>query len=169
MGGGVALQLALMFPEKVEKLVLVDILGLGKEIAIAIRLVTLPFVFQFLRPSRQLLASMLKHNFYDSTLVLDEWIEIRYPIFALGDRKQAWLALAKTNFNLFGVRSEVFSPIIKQLSSINAPSLIIWGKQDRILPVAHAYVAAKSLPNAQLCIFDSCGHHPRLERPEEFK
>ncbi len=43
MGGSVALQFALI-PKKVEKLVLADSLGLGKEIAIALRLVTLPFV-----------------------------------------------------------------------------------------------------------------------------
>nr|WP_250121851.1 alpha/beta fold hydrolase [Chroococcidiopsis sp. CCMEE 29] len=46
--------------------------------------------------------------------------------------------------------------------------MIVWGKQDRILPVAHAHIAAKALPNARLHIFDPCGHHPHLERPKEF-
>lgn len=168
MGGGAALQFAMMFPQQVNKLVLVDSLGLGKEIAIGIRLATLPFVGKLLRPSRSMLVPMLKHNFYNPTLIPKEWIEIRYPIFALPDRKSALLALARMNFNLFGVRSQVFRPIVDKLATITAPTLVIWGKQDRILPVAHAHVAAKGLPNARLHIFDPCGHHPHLERPEEF-
>jgi 4,5:9,10-diseco-3-hydroxy-5,9,17-trioxoandrosta-1(10),2-diene-4-oate hydrolase len=168
MGGGAALQFAMMFPRQVNKLVLVDSLGLGKEIAIGIRLATLPFVGKLLRPSRRMLVPMLKHNFYNPRLIPKEWIEIRYPIFALPDRKNALLALARMNFNLFGVRSQVFRPIVDKLATITAPSLVIWGKQDRILPVAHAHVAAKGLPNARLHIFDPCGHHPHLERPEEF-
>lgn len=168
MGGGVALQLALMFPHQVENLVLVDSFGLGKEIAIALRLVTLPFVKRFFHPSRRMLASTLKHNFHDSTLIPTEWIELRYPIFALADRKQALVAIAKANLDVFGVRPQVFNRIVEQLSSITAPTLIVWGKQDRILPVAHAHIAAKNLPNARLHIFEDCGHHPHLERPKDF-
>lgn len=168
MGGGAALQFALMFPQQVNKLVLVDSLGLGKEIALGIRLATLPFVCQLLRPSRRLLVSMLRHNFYNPTLIPKEWLEIRYPIFVLPDRKQALFALAQMNFNLFGVRPQVYRPIMDKLAAIAAPTLIIWGKQDRILPVAHAHIAAKAIPKAHLHIFDPCGHHPHLERPQEF-
>jgi 4,5:9,10-diseco-3-hydroxy-5,9,17-trioxoandrosta-1(10),2-diene-4-oate hydrolase len=47
--------------------------------------------------------------------------------------------------------------------------LVVWGKQLCIWPVGHAQVAAKTLPNARLHIFASCcGHHPHLQRPEEF-
>lgn len=125
IGGGVALQLVLMFPKKVEKLVLLASLGLGKEIAIALRLVTLPFLVQLLRPSKRMLAPMLKQNFYDSTLIPDEWIEMRYPVFALPGRKQALITLAQTNFSIFGVRPQVFHPIVAQLSAIAVPTLIV--------------------------------------------
>ncbi len=93
--------------------------------------------------------------FYDSMQIPDEWIETRYPIFALCDRKQAQIALARTNIDILGVRTEVFRPIVEQLPTIIAPTLVVWGKQDRILPVGHAQVAAKALPNARLHIFDS--------------
>jgi len=168
MGGGAALQFALMFPQQLEKLVLVDSLGLGKEISLSLRLVTLPLVSRLLRPSRSMIASMLKHNVYNSTLIPQEWIEIRYQVFVLPGRKKVLMKLARTNLGLFGVRSSVFYPIVDQLATITTPTLVIWGKQDRILPVAHAYIAAKGLPNARLHIFDPCGHHPHLERPTEF-
>ena len=46
--------------------------------------------------------------------------------------------------------------------------MIIWGRQDRIIPVAHAQVARNGIPNAELHILDSCGHGPYFEHPEEF-
>ena len=47
-------------------------------------------------------------------------------------------------------------------------TLIIWGEDDRIIPVKHAYVAAEGIPNSQLAIFPNCGHHPYLEYPAKF-
>ena len=52
--------------------------------------------------------------------------------------------------------------------NITAPTLTIWGKQDRSLPVAHADVAKEGILNAELHVFDPCGHMPPIERPEEF-
>ncbi|YAF96992.1 MAG: alpha/beta fold hydrolase [Nodularia sp. CChRGM 3473] len=168
MGGGAALQFALMFPRQLAKLVLVDSFGLGQEIAFGLCLASLPLVLRFLRPSRRMLAPMLKMNLHNSTLIPEEWMEIRYSIFALPHRQRALARLAQANLNLFGVRRSVFSPIIEQLPRIKTPTLIIWGKQDRILPVSHAYVAAQALPNHHLHIFDPCGHHPHLECPDDF-
>ncbi|AVZ30749.1 alpha/beta fold hydrolase [Nodularia spumigena] len=168
MGGGVAIQFALMFPQQVDKLVLVGSFGLGREVRLALRLTILPLVLRFLRPNRRKLMSMLKVLFYNATLIPQEWIEIRYPIFSLPHRHKAITKLARTNLNLLGVRRSVFSAIVNQLATITTPALIIWGKQDRILPVSHAYIAAEGLPNNRLHIFDSCGHYPQIEYPQEF-
>lgn len=168
MGGGAALQFALLFPERLHKLVLVDSFGLGREISFGLRLASIPFVVRSLRPNRRIFEPMIRHDFHDPTCISQEWLEIRYPIFALPGRQKALEQLARTNLSLLGVRRSVYRPLVEQLSKIAAPTLIVWGKQDRILPVAHAYVAAKYLPNSQLHIFDPCGHHPHLERPDEF-
>jgi pimeloyl-ACP methyl ester carboxylesterase len=168
MGGGVALQFSLLFPERVEKLVLVNSFGLGKEIAIALRLIAFPFVGTLSRPSRRGAALVLKHNVYDPTVIPDEWIELSYQKFGLPGTKRAILNLIKANLNFFGVRKQVFSSLVDKIASIAQPTLVIWGQQDRILPVTHAQVAAKGLPNARLHIFDPCGHWPHVERPEEF-
>jgi 4,5:9,10-diseco-3-hydroxy-5,9,17-trioxoandrosta-1(10),2-diene-4-oate hydrolase len=168
MGGGAALQFALKFPQRLEKLVLVDSMGLGREVAWGIRLTSLPGVVRSLRPSRRMLPAMLRLNFYDPQRIPPEWIELRYSTFALPGRQPALAQLSQTNFNLQGVRSAVYQPIVEQLSTIATPTLIIWGKQDRILPVAHAEAAVQGLPNSRLHIFDPCGHHPHLECPEEF-
>jgi 4,5:9,10-diseco-3-hydroxy-5,9,17-trioxoandrosta-1(10),2-diene-4-oate hydrolase len=168
MGGGAALQFALLYPERLEKLVLVDSMGLGREIAIGPRLASLPGVVQLLQPSPALFQRMLRDNFHPASPIPQQWFDLRYPIFALPGRQPALAQLARTHFNLGGVRPRVFCPIVEQLPRIQVPTLILWGKQDRILPVTHAYVAAEALPNATMHFFDPCGHHPHLECPTEF-
>jgi pimeloyl-ACP methyl ester carboxylesterase len=168
MGGAVCLEFTRLYPDRVDKLVLVDSMGLGQEISLGIRLITLPAIVNLLRPGRWMIPSMLRSNFYNSQLLPPEWIELRYPIFAIPDRNQVILRLGQSNFNLAGVRADVYQPIVASLPQIDRPTLIIWGEQDRIIPVKHAYVAAAGLPHHQLEIFRDCGHHPYLEYPAKF-
>ncbi len=171
MGGGVVLQFALMFPERVEKLVLVNSFGLGKRIDLFSRLGALPLIDKLswlFHPTRKIVALTLKAVVYDSSVIADEWFERIYQLVVLPGALNALIKLAQTNLNVFGVRFEVFSPIINQLSNITAPALIIWGQQDPVLPVDHAYVAAQRLANAHLHIFEGCGHFPQIEHSEKF-
>jgi pimeloyl-ACP methyl ester carboxylesterase len=168
MGGGVSLEFTRLYPNRVDRLVLVDSMGLGKEISMGIRLITLPAIVSLLRPGRWMIPAMLKSNFYNSRQLPPEWIEFRYPIFAISGRNAVILRLGQSNFTLGGVRSEVYQPILNSLAQINQPTLIIWGENDRIIPVKHAYVAAAGLPNHQLVIFPNCGHHPYLEYIDKF-
>ncbi|MEA5580695.1 alpha/beta hydrolase [Nodularia harveyana UHCC-0300] len=168
MGGAAAIQLSLMFPNQVEKLILIGSFGLGKEINLRLRLATLPLGLRFFPPNGEKIDLLLKREVYNWKIIPPEWKKIRYPIYSLPHREKPLMQLARTHLNLFGVRKTVFSEIVKQLGNITAPTLIIWGKQDPILPVSHAEVAAKGLPNNQLHIFDSCGHYPHLEFPDKF-
>lgn len=168
MGGGVALQFALLFPKQVEKLVLVSSAGLGKEIALTLRLASLPFTNLLFRPRRSSTALALKQAVYNPSVITDDWVELFYQLGMLPGAQEALQMQIRANINFWGVRSQVYGSIVNQLATISAPSLIIWGQQDRVLPVAHAQVAALGLPNARLHIFDACGHWPQVERSEEF-
>ena len=168
MGGGVSLEFTRLYPDRVERLVLVDSMGLGKEISLGIRLITLPAIVSLLRPGRWMIPAMLKSNFYNGWQLPPEWIEFRYPIFAIPGRNSVILRLGQSNFTLAGVRPQVYQPILNSLAQIAQKTLIIWGENDRIIPVKHAYIAAAGLPNHQLEIFSNCGHHPYLEYPDKF-
>jgi pimeloyl-ACP methyl ester carboxylesterase len=168
MGGGVALEFTRLYPDRVDRLVLVDSMGFGAEISLGIRLITLPAIVNLLRPGRWMIPAMLRSNFYDGNKLPPEWIEFRYPIFALPGRNHVILKLGQSNFNLAGVLPEVYQPIFDNLPKISQKTLIIWGDCDRIIPVKHAYIAAERLPNSQLHIFPNCGHHPYLEYPAKF-
>jgi pimeloyl-ACP methyl ester carboxylesterase len=168
MGGGVSLAFTRLYPDRVNKLVLVDSMGFGPEISLGIRLITLPAIVNLLRPGRWMIPAMLKSNFYNAKQLPPEWIEFRYPIFAIPGRNRVILRLGQSNFNLAGVLPEVYQPILDSLANITQQTLIIWGDNDLIIPVKHAYIAAAGLPNNQLQIFSDCGHHPYLEYPTKF-
>jgi pimeloyl-ACP methyl ester carboxylesterase len=168
MGGGVCLEFTRLYPDRVDKLVLVDSMGFGREISLGIRLITLPFIVSLLRPGRWMIPAMLKSNFDRGEQLPPAWIEFRYPIFAIPGRNQVILRLGQSNFTLAGVRPEVYQPILDSLATITQKTLIIWGDRDRLIPVKHAYIAAAGLPNNQMHIFPNCGHHPYLEYPAKF-
>jgi pimeloyl-ACP methyl ester carboxylesterase len=48
------------------------------------------------------------------------------------------------------------------------PSLIVWGADDRLIPVSHAVAAHESMPGSRLEIFEGAGHYPHCENPERF-
>jgi 4,5:9,10-diseco-3-hydroxy-5,9,17-trioxoandrosta-1(10),2-diene-4-oate hydrolase len=169
MGGGVTLQFTIQFPDKVQKLVLVSSGGLGKELYLPFRLCTLPLIGEWLtRPSRKGVAQLLNDCVHDAALVTDEWIELGYQLAALPGAQQAILSALRRNCNLRGLRGDVSRTIVGNLANITASTLVVWGRQDRILPVAHAHVAEKGIPNTRLHIFDPCGHMPQMEHTEGF-
>jgi 4,5:9,10-diseco-3-hydroxy-5,9,17-trioxoandrosta-1(10),2-diene-4-oate hydrolase len=168
MGGGVALQFTLIYRDRVDKLVLVDSMGFGKEISLGIRLLTLPGIVTSVRPGRWMIPGMLRSNFYDGASIPPEWVELRYQVFALPDKERAIFQLVKNNFTLQGVRPEIYRPILDNLEQIDRKTLIIWGENDLIIPRHHAYIAADRIPNNQLHFFTKCGHHPYLEYPDKF-
>ena len=169
MGGAVSLSFALQFPEKIEKLVLVDSSGLGKGLGFALRLSTVPLIGELLtRPSLKGTEQSLKACVYNKTVVTDERVESFYQLSSLAGWQKNFLSTLRNFASFSGQRTRTVDPIVNNLSSITAPTLIIWGQQDGIIPVAHAYVAKEKIPNAELHIFDHCGHVPQIERPEEF-
>ena len=169
MGGGVTLQFAIQFPDRIEKLVLVDSAGLGREIHLLVRLISLPLIGELLtRPSRKGTFQLLKTYFYDSTLITDELVEMVYQLASLPGAQKSFLSCLRSGVNLLGFRTTTIRSIIDNLTGIAVPTLVVWGKQDHILPLAHAYLAKDRIPNTELHILDPCGHIPQMERPGDF-
>ena len=54
-----------------------------------------------------------------------------------------------------------------ELSDIDVPVQLIWGRQDTVFPLAVAHSAVERIPDAELVVLENCGHMPHLERPEE--
>lgn len=59
-----------------------------------------------------------------------------------------------------------FSSLLENV--VGLPTLLVWGKQDQIVPFSAAEVYKKSIPGAELVAFDNCGHRPEVEKQAEF-
>jgi 4,5:9,10-diseco-3-hydroxy-5,9,17-trioxoandrosta-1(10),2-diene-4-oate hydrolase len=169
LGGGIALQFALQFPQKAEKLVLVDCAGFGKEVRWTLKLLSLPWIGELVsQPTRLGVALFFKYAVHDSAVITKEFIDIYYKIFTQPGFQQFLLRTTRSILNIHGAKEEALAPIIENLHRIMQPALIVWGANDQVLPIQQAYLGKEKMPHAQLHIMERCGHIPSLERPEEF-
>jgi 4,5:9,10-diseco-3-hydroxy-5,9,17-trioxoandrosta-1(10),2-diene-4-oate hydrolase len=169
LGGGVALKLALEHAEKVDKLVLVSSAGLGREGHVFFKLGSLPLVGEVLtRPSRERTAQFLEEMFYDPEMVTDELVDLNYDLMCRPGAQKAYLAALRSIATVFGARKTVIRSIVDNLDEVTAPTLVVWGEQDAMLPVSHAHVAAEAIPDARLHVFQGCGHCAPMEKAEAF-
>ncbi len=169
LGGGIALHYALQFPHKVNKLVLVDNAGLGREVIWTLRWMSLPLVGElFSYPSRKGVEIFFKLAVRNRALVTKDFVELYYDIFSRPGFQKFFLMLLRQIVDIRGAREEILDPVMNNLDKITQPVLIIWGEKDRVLPLKQGYLGKEKLPNAKLKIMEGCGHIPFFERSDEF-
>ncbi|MGZ3596617.1 MAG: alpha/beta fold hydrolase [Syntrophales bacterium] len=169
MGGGLALMYTLAYPDKVDKLVLADSAGLGDKVIFSLRLMSLPILGELIsRPSRKTTYLFFKPAVLDSKILKGAFTDLYYELFSLPGAQRAMLEVLRSMCNIFGPRKDLLQSTMSNLHKVTAPTLIVWGKQDAVLPVDQAHFAKKRIPNSQLYIFDQCGHMSNFEKPEEF-
>jgi pimeloyl-ACP methyl ester carboxylesterase len=67
-----------------------------------------------------------------------------------------------------GIRDDVRRPWLERRDRYRGPVLVVWGREDRVLPVSLVDDARELAPDAEVCVIDSCGHLVMVERPREF-
>ncbi|MBI3972907.1 MAG: alpha/beta fold hydrolase [Chloroflexi bacterium] len=163
--GAVALSLALTHPDRISRLVLVAAAGLGRTVAWRYRLATLPFTSWFLRRAdRRSVEASGRSLCYAPDKLPAGWIDRRMEIWSTPGAVDAFVATVRACISLRGQRAD----FTRRLGEIRHPTLLVWGREDPILPVSHALAAQAAFPNAQVRVFDRCGHMPMWEYPSEF-
>ncbi len=171
LGGVVSLQFAVQYPHRLEKLVLVSSGGLGRELPLSFRLLAIPILRGFMawawgiRPGTRF---TLRSIVYEPQVIADEFVDEMAELARLPGAKEMLLSVARMGIDLRGQNMKPLEPLLGRVPEIEAPTLIIWGAQDPIIPVAHAHIAHQMIKNSQLHILDRCGHVPQIEKPEEF-
>ncbi|HPL63201.1 MAG: alpha/beta fold hydrolase [Syntrophales bacterium] len=168
LGGGIALMCAIKHPEKVDKLVLVGSAGLGAEVGLPLRLAALLFPGGFPKIPRTVLARFMKRLVYDPSAVTGELVDTYVEYLSDPGCRTACSRVLSATVTFRGARPEVLNPILEKLDAVRRPTLIIWGRQDRVLPLRHALAAADRIPAVRLQIFENCGHMPNIEHPADF-
>lgn len=171
-GGGVVMQMAYQYPERCERLVLVDSGGLGREVHPILRALAVPAAEQIFplacNPGVRALAGRI-----------GTWLG-RTGAAATPAAQEIWrsyasLADADARWAFFRTLRAVIEPGGQAVSAANrlylsaeVPTLIIWGARDPFIPVRHARDAHAAIPGSRLEIFDDVGHYPHCEAPERF-
>jgi pimeloyl-ACP methyl ester carboxylesterase len=172
LGGGVVMQMAYRFPERCERLVLVDSGGLGQEVNGILRLLALPaaeFMFPLvcsppLRAAARRVATWLGRAGVRSTPSREEmWHS--YESLADAEGRRAFFRSLR---DVIDWRGQAVSALDRLHHAAKIPTLIIWGAQDPIIPVSHARAAHEAIPGSRLVIFEGVGHYPHCEAPERF-
>ncbi|HYL97855.1 MAG TPA: alpha/beta hydrolase [Blastocatellia bacterium] len=157
LGGWTAAAFALAHPDKVDRLVLVDAAGFSLEKGVD------PHVLNGLNPSTRegvkQLMSLVVYNkaMFDNPATLDLLFARK---MATGD---GYTIQQFINSIING--EDVLDNTV---SGIKQPTLIVWGKQDMLVPLATGERYHKSISGSELLVFDKCGHVPMLEQANQF-
>ena len=167
LGGGVAMQFAYQFPERLERLVLVSSGGLGREVSPLIRSATLPgseFVLPLLvaEPIRNAVRAINSALGRVGLKAGSDLEEVARGFGSLGDMetRRAFIHTVRGIVEPGGQRVQANDRLYL---AAGVPTLIVWGQKDPIIPVAHAQVAHDAMPGSRLELFAGSGHFPQLD------
>lgn len=159
-GGALAIGVAVFAPERVDRLVL-----LGTPAGEFEQTAGLRGAWEY-EPSPENMRELMKLFPYDQQLITDEMVQARYEASA---RPGAQDALRK----LIPKPATDGPTIVKgfpasALAKITAPTLVVHGREDRVVPPHCGLLIANSIPNADLHLFGRCGHWVQSEQPRRF-
>jgi pimeloyl-ACP methyl ester carboxylesterase len=166
MGGGTAVRFAVHHRERVEKLVLVACAGLPNPMPLGMKLFKhVPRLGAFLlslstdTPRRRALSDSFIH---DPKLITDSYFENVTRAHKIRGTHATTLTIARNDF------FDKSGDDIHRLAAMDIPVLIVWGRQDKAIPVRVAHQMHAILKGSRLEILDHAGHVPNFERADEF-
>ncbi len=178
MGGRVALEVALHCPEVVQKLVLVNALGVVRPtVQLYYPLLLLPRVGEGLLGlmrgalARLPPADIRRYARYlrspgDLERLLDEsFLAALREIFDREGYPRAYLGSVRALARPESFQSDL---LLARLAASTLPLMLVWGEGDRLLPLARAREAHRLLPGARLEVIEGAGHSPQSEQPDQF-
>jgi pimeloyl-ACP methyl ester carboxylesterase len=172
LGGGVAMQFAWLFPDRCERLVLVNSGGLGRHINPILRAPTLPgaewvlplISQRWMLRGGELLARRLGLLGLRSGPDLEE-LWRGYVSLGNAETRRAFLATIRTVVDPGG---QTVSALERLPALAHIPTLLVWGARDRLIPVAHGIAAQQAIAGSRLEVFEKAGHAPHLSDPPRF-
>ncbi|TAM88915.1 MAG: alpha/beta fold hydrolase, partial [Jatrophihabitans sp.] len=170
MGGIVAVNLAIAHPQRFAKLVTIG--GVGVPLFSPSPAEGINRLMEFAAdPTKDRLVQWLYSMVSDRALVTEELVEERWALATAADS----LATARAMYSreAFAARQAAADasgrpPYWSMLHRVRCPTLLTWGRDDRVSPVDSAIVPMRLIPRAELHVFPNCGHWTMLEAREAF-
>ncbi|MFI7189232.1 alpha/beta fold hydrolase [Nocardia nova] len=171
MGGFVATEFALAAPQRVERLVTIG--GIGTTIFSPQPGEGIIRLSEFVEnPTRDSLVAWLRSMVYDQNILTEELIEQRWQqatepgVLENSRRMYGRAALARM---AEAARAADVTPGWANLRRISVPTLITWGRDDRVSPVDMSLIAMRTLPHGEVHIFPNCGHWVMIEQKQAWE
>lgn len=153
LGGWLGVELAIHRPSRIERLVLVDAAGLHVDGA--------PMAELFIDDLKKLRELV----FYDPESPV---VETAMPLSLDDARILNWLRAREATARI-GWNPYLHNPRLpRHLHRVQCPTLVLWGREDKLIPLAHGEYYAEHIPGAELKVFDQCGHMLPFEMQHEF-
>lgn len=161
LGGWLAWEFTLRYPERVSKLVLLDSAGFldVDSIPLPFKMARTPFVgkaFKYV-VRYNILADYIKQVYHKKDRVTDTLIDRYYELFTYKQNPDAFVKMVNSKLK----------DNTQYLKEIKAPTLIVWGEEDNWLPLRNAYRFQSQIPHSRLVIYKEMGHIPMEEAPHE--
>ena len=167
LGGAVALLLAVRFseeePNRLSRLVLIDSAADKRYMPAHFKLVRsilgLPIIY--LSPTKLAVKMVLRRCYYDKNKITSkDGAAYATPMASPGGRH----ALLQTVRQCIPPNAD---ELLAKVKTITVPTFILWGREDRIIPLKVGELLHQAIPNSTLEIIEQCGHVPQEEKPDE--
>lgn len=165
MGGNVASHVALNYPDRVQRMVMMGPGGLAVNVFGPSPNEGTKRLIEFMGdPSRERMIAWVETMVSDQALVTDELIDVRME----NAMKPGVMESTRAIFGTFFKFPDP-TPLWSRAHEIKHPTLITWGRDDRMLPFEGALFPFRQMPNADLHVFSNCGHWAQVERKDDFE
>ncbi|MDW7694956.1 alpha/beta hydrolase [Flammeovirgaceae bacterium SG7u.111] len=159
LGGWVAWEYALKFPNQVKKLILIDSAGFldTKSIPLPFKMAQTPFVNRVIKYAvrKTVLEDFVKEVYFNQSKVTPTLVDRYYDLFNREGNPEAFFKMVNGKFK----------DNTRHLKEIKQHTLILWGKEDKWIPVENASKFHEAIPHNELIIYDLIGHLPMEEIP----
>lgn len=159
LGGRIAMQMATDQPTRVAKMVLMGAPGVGMKLSEGLA------ALRAYEPSHDAMRDLLRNYFVvDPAMITDELVAIRYQASIADGAYEAYRAMffdPKHAGSELGITED-------EARAITTPTLLVHGREDKVVPLEVSLTMLGLLPNADLHVFSSCGHWTQIERAPEF-
>jgi pimeloyl-ACP methyl ester carboxylesterase len=165
-GGAIAAVIALDYPERVDKLVLVDaVINDDLKDHPILKLASIPGIGEVVTPFLADSRTLLRHRMSGTLargnhhMITDDRINAILRPLRAADGHHSLLATSR-NWNA--------NRIARDAHYIGHPTLIVWGEEDSVIPVHDGYTLRDAIPGSRLFVIKNCGHVPQEEKAELF-